>query len=409
MSAKFYMTSSDVIASVKRKIAIPIAQNTFTEDDILAFTNEVMMSEQVPSVLQYHEEYFNVSMDVPLANAQYRYVIPERAIGQKLRDLFFKDFNGNMYPMVRINPDDKSIFQRGSTNSSNIYSYYHEGNDIVLVPGNDSVSATGYLVFTYYLRPNMLVPNSRAAICTDFTKLITISNSLLVIGDWLSITYTNPNGSLNVRYLVAGTDFMIGITSDVTAMNLQNAINALNLFTTTISANKITIQYSDLKYTFSSNSAGINVDTNISLGFDKMPDNFKSGMVVDILQTNSGHRLYAMDVQIPSNGISGLYIQFPQSEIPVQFKVGDYVCEQYECIIPQIPDDLHTILVDRVCARILAAQGDQAGLMATNAKLAETSDNQSKLIDNRNDGAAQKIVAHYGLLRYNRFRPYRRY
>jgi hypothetical protein len=56
-----WMTSDDLLESVKRKISFPSSQSTFTDADILAFANEELMISQVPSVMSFHEEYLSRS------------------------------------------------------------------------------------------------------------------------------------------------------------------------------------------------------------------------------------------------------------------------------------------------------------------------------------------------------------
>ena len=73
-----------------------------------------------------------------------------------------------------------------------------------------------------------------------------------------------------------------------------------------------------------------------------------------------------------------------------------------ECIIPQIPPDLHNALAERTAARILAAIGDTEGLGVANAKLQEIEARQGTLLDGRVEGAPQKITARHSLLRYGK-------
>src|SRR6266853_4661648 len=103
-----WYTSSDLVSAVQRKIAMPLNQRTFTSDDILAFANEEMLISQVPDILMYHQEYFVWSENVLLVPNQQRYSVPERAMGMKLRDVYYVDNNGNLFEMTRINPDDKA-------------------------------------------------------------------------------------------------------------------------------------------------------------------------------------------------------------------------------------------------------------------------------------------------------------
>lgn len=85
-----WMTSDDLIESIKRKISFPVYQTTFSDQDILDFATEELMISQVPSVMQFHEEFFVTTRDVTLKPNKTKYPIPDRAIGMKLRDLFIK-------------------------------------------------------------------------------------------------------------------------------------------------------------------------------------------------------------------------------------------------------------------------------------------------------------------------------
>lgn len=178
------------------------------------------------------------------------------------------------------------------------------------------------------------------------------------------------------------------------------------------------------------------------LTFDNVPVNITNGSLVDFLQTKKGHKTYAYDVMVPTNGVSGNtvsfltsqlpiaggiirqapFLQFPNIDcddlnlinfdthdqniavmIPTSFLPGDYICSANECIIPQIPDDLHSGLAERTSARILAAQGDMSGLQATQGKLADIVKQEGILLDNRSEGNGMKIVNRHSLLRYGRF------
>jgi hypothetical protein len=156
MGIRPWYTSRELIEAVQRKIAIPLNQRTFSEDDILAFANEELMISQIPDIMMYHEEYFVYSEDVALVPNQERYPIPERAMGMKLRDIYYVDTNGNLFEMTRINPDDKAYWQRESSVINLMQKYYLENNDVVLAPFNIS-QPTGFLRFTYFMRPNQLV------------------------------------------------------------------------------------------------------------------------------------------------------------------------------------------------------------------------------------------------------------
>jgi hypothetical protein len=435
-----WMTSQDLVAAVERKISFPIAQNTFSSDDILAFASEEMQIALVPQILTYHEEYFVFLDIVPLLPNKLAYSVPTRAIGMRLRSVFYVDTNGNRFEMVRVNPDDKSFFQYTNGSNESAFRYYLQGNQIVLTP-NSLPSPVGYIEFGYYLRPNQLVDNSRASIISNFSTTIQCVNSSINPGDQVIIT-NNVTAISTVLTAVASSpstnQFLIGATSIITAQNLANALLALPpdpssnqpiIFSALTSGTAtITILYNNIELLYNtSNTAGFIIQPTLGILFQSIAPNITTSSLVDFLQTNPGHRTYA--ISIPIISISGNTIQFNINLLPntligisgnlnTEFnptlvtnniQVGDYICQQYECIIPQVPPDLHTGLAERTCARILAAIGDQIGLQATQNKIAEIQNSQNPLLGARIDGDGKKVFPRKTLLRYGKFINYRRF
>lgn len=394
-----WLTTDALIAAIKRKIAVPISQVTFTEEDIIAFLNEEMMISTVPSVMSFHEEYFVSELKVPIVEGVNKYPIPERAIGSKLRDLFWSDTQNNFFEMTRVSSEDKAYFQDNLGSNQVIHKYYLEGNDIVLTPQMRS-NPTGSLCFFYFLRPNQLVKDDQAAIITNFTKYITIDNTTLVAGNKITIDGVDFEATAGIP---TGNQFQIGGTSIVSATNLVNAITTNGVVTAsngTPATAVITLKYDDLELVISSNnSSAISIQTAQGIEFDEIPTSIVNGSVVDFLQTKPGHRLYDFDITIPNNAISGSIISFTSADVPENLIIGDYVCLSNECIIPQIPTDLHNGLVERTCSRILAAMGDQQGLENSMRKIQELEVRQGTLIDSRVDGSCQKITNKNSLLR----------
>ena len=425
--AKPYLTTDDLVATLQRKISAPAAQAAFTYDDFVAFLNDELAISLVPNVLLMHEEFFVDEFFVPLRSRQNKYSIPDRAIGMKLRDVFWQDPYGNLFQMSQVTEEDKAFFQRSIGANQAIHKYYIQGNDVVLTPTPD-VNPTGSLVLVYFLRPNQLVANSRAATVTGFSKSITLSNASLTPGDTFTITDTfvdlqgNVTQTVKIFTAVTGApstplEFHIGATDSATANNLQIAINANSSYTaTTISgSNVVVISYPLLEAAFASYttgnipSPGIVVESTQTIVFDQIPSNITNGSLVDFLQTRPGHKIREYDILIPSSGISGTSIAFTATDVPADLVVGDYVCSQNECIIPQVPPELHNGLAERAAARVLAAMGDQAGLAAANAKIAEIAQREGTLLDNRVDGSPRKITNKHSLLRFGRIGTRRRF
>jgi len=398
MAAKPWLTSDDLIESVKRKIMFPTDQSTFSEEDILAFANEEMASSQIPSILQFHEEYLVTTKDIPLKTNRSRYAIPDRAIGMKFRDLYFKDVSGNLFEMTRVTGND-DMFSTGASSGTPPYKYKLEGNDVVLIPDIGS-EPTGSLHFIYYLRVNQLVKNDRAAIVNYFTESIQIVNTSVVAGDTVTINdeiFTATAGAPGVD------EFQIGATSIDTATNLVGAINTNGITIAvngTPSTDTATLKFLNQEYDIEvSNSSGFIVASTSGIEFNEIPDNITNGDLIDFLQTKPGHKIISFDVQVPITGISGSNIEFGAGDIPEDLIVGDYICLSNECIIPQIPPDLHNVLAERTSARILSALGDQQGLQSSMSKIQEMEANQAKLIDNRSEGSPQKVIGRHTFLK----------
>ena len=309
-----YFTSNTLIEDVKRRGMLPENESTFSKQDYLALANEEMLIGIIPTIISLHEEYYVYNEQIALVANQSEYQIPSRAMGSKLRDLSFEDTNGTVYEMTRISPDDLSYFQ-SSNFQNNLSCYYIKGDTIVLIPEVGS-GVSGYLNFTYFIRPNELVLEERIATITGIT----------VGANTTSYTCTVPS-------------------------TISTAFNA------------------------------------------------DAGTLFDILQKKAGHRIKVFD--IIANSMSGTTIVFSNTNLPSgasTIEIGDYIALAGECIIPQLPDELHSVLSQRVVTRCMEAMGDQASLQSANAKLAEMEQKTSILIDNRVEGAPQKIRSRAGLL-----------
>lgn len=406
MAFKPYMTSEDLIASIKRKISFPVSSSTFTEQEILQMASEEMAISSVPSILEFHEEYFVHPITVALEANKTRYEIPDRAIGMKLRDIKLVDSAGNLGDLVKVSSSDKAHWQDSSSNNASMC-YYLEGNDIVFT--SSMSDPTGSIIFYIYLRPNQLVLNERACIATNFVKTLTLAsvvagNTVVIDGTTLTAVSGSP----------AAAQFQIGASDTATAANLATAINTASLGTATSTSTVVSVRYSDLSTTFTA-SATITVQTTQGIEFDQVPSTwldpdtnvtsalFVDGSEIDFLQTKPGHRTRGFDITIPTGGISGTIINFTDDDVPSTFLVGDYICMSHECIIPQIPPDLHNVLAERTGARMLASIGDQAGLQNSMLKLQEIDQRQNVLLDNRSESNPTKLIGRKSLLRSRRF------
>jgi hypothetical protein len=235
--------------------------------------------------------------------------------------------------------------------------------------------------------------DDQAAICTSFTKTITVDNSLIVAGDVLTI------GSSSI---VADTDFTIGVNSSTTASNIAAFLASVVSSGISVSSanNVVLVSYPSRGLSItSSNAAALAVQSTITIDVVAVPDSIVAGGLIDILQTDGGHSTLDYDVLLAPNSVGPTSITLSEDQLPSDFIVGDYICAQYECIVPQVPTDLHNLLAERTCARILESLGDKEGLQAANTKISNLESKQATILDNRVEGSPLKILNRNGLLR----------
>lgn len=135
---------------------------------------------------------------------------------------------------------------------------------------------------------------------------------------------------------------------------------------------------------------------------DNVPSIFGIGSNIDLIKTKSPHTTLAWDVEVVNIDTLNKTIEINPNSLPAKLQVGDYICLAEECIIPQIPTDLHSMLAQRVACRCLEALGDQQGLQSANAKLAEMEQKGGTIIDARVEDAPLKVLNRHGFIRTTR-------
>lgn len=319
-----YLTSTTLIEHIKREGMVPTAQQTFSDDDFLAIANQEIKIGMLPTIMQFHEEYYAVDSDaVTIAASTSKYGIPYRAVGGKLRELFYQDSNSNLRAMSRVSPDNRPYYQQ-SNFQNNFLFFFLEGNDVVLTPPVGA-SPSGSLVFSYYFRPNNLVDESRV-----------------------------------------GTITGIAVGASTTVFTLDNFPQNLATF------------YQD----------GVAQTA------------FSVSSKLDILQRKPGHKTINFDITPTAIDTVAKTVTFANADVSsLGIIVGDIVAFAGECIIPQIPTDLHPMLVQRVVQRVMQALGDAQGYQIASSKVAEMEKNSGALVDNRTEGSPAKANNINGLMK----------
>ena len=172
--AKDY-TAQKLAESVKRRASMPTSQSLFEVSDLVAFMGEEIQSTIAPEMSAVREEYFIHIEDVPIVTTQESYVIPNRAMGNALRDIDLLDPSGNEINLPRLDP---TILKTNPSQTSNrLFGFYVQNEKVFIFPNADSFG--GYFVrFRFKRRTSDLVTKTEspqiAAINTAL-KQITVS------------------------------------------------------------------------------------------------------------------------------------------------------------------------------------------------------------------------------------------
>src|SRR5688572_22687479 len=126
-----------------------------------------MYTELLPRLMKVKEDYFVITRRIPLTASENRYRIPNRAAGQKLRDLFYIDSAGTRCRIPHISREH--LDEYAVTPATEPEGYYLEGTHIVLVP--ELSGSSGSLEVSYFFRPGQLVRNLEVRQITSMTNL----------------------------------------------------------------------------------------------------------------------------------------------------------------------------------------------------------------------------------------------
>jgi hypothetical protein len=431
-----YYTSEALIDSVKRRINIPTNQNTFTDTDILNFADEELALSLVPSIMSLHENYLLYEQITPLIANQNEYLIPYRAVGNKLYDLQFKDQNHNFLPMSQTTWSDEPNYN-GAYTTNLIYAYYVRNNRVGLLPTFEGLtSGQAALRFMYFIRPSALVPSANVCVITNIDLVSGTINFSNVPTNYSTSTkvdfyqFNSPHSILNIDVLPTS----VSSTTNTMTFNVGNTVTTLSpgLAIDAFPGGYILISdtnNNDQYFLWFNNvwNGTSFVSAPIPSGADTIG---RTGIEVDLTGAITAFQIStAIAAVLPSpqftsafNGTSLIittgpgagtsvgsapwgndtfnlsYVTTP-SDIPRFLVVGDHVALAEQCCIPQVPSDLHVYLAQKTAERILESQGDAQGLALAQQKSKEMEFRAGTIIDNRVDESPPKLVNRHGILR----------
>jgi hypothetical protein len=172
-----FMTSAELLASIKLRAAVPISSITFSDEDLLSFAQEETELKLLPSILAVKEEFYVTLATIPLVENQSDYEIPYRAIGNKVRSVFYEQQPGTMLTLANV-PIELMNNYTINTFPYQFAGFVLENDHLKLVPRISS-GVNGNLLLRYYLRPNKIVKMARGARIRSIdrtTGVIEVSN-----------------------------------------------------------------------------------------------------------------------------------------------------------------------------------------------------------------------------------------
>jgi len=152
-------TTDELITETRNIGMFPDTASTGSEDDdIRKHLTAILQSKIAPAICSIREEYYVASTRTTLTANTSRYRLPQRAMGNKLRDLFWVDGNGYRQQVDPVQRED--LQEDNDSGVSSVNGYYIEGNYVVIHPSIGSPG--GSLELVYFNMPGDLVITTSA-------------------------------------------------------------------------------------------------------------------------------------------------------------------------------------------------------------------------------------------------------
>jgi hypothetical protein len=380
------LKTGSLIRTITRRAFIPSSQETFTDEDFLEMATEEINLGLVPLIQRMHEEHLIYFTDIPVDTEVLRYPIPARAHGNKLRDVALIDENGNVFEMYRYSLSEISDFSSSTAYIRN-RGFYLENNDIVLTNFETNIGQKIRMYF--YMRPNSLVMEDKGATIEQTTSLFEVdaitplSGSITSIAIGAAATITSASHGLS-----SGQTVSISGSDSTPSIDGVYEITYVDTNTFTI---PVTVSVAGV-------SGGWTLMRQcIKLSLSQIPTQFLTEDRFDFVQYISPNKILHYDIIPNSIDQNTSSISFTSTDIS-NVQIGDYITSAEETIVPNIPTELHPILAQRVAVACLEAMGDEPNKQSAERKLAAMEKDAGTFLDNRVEGANQKIKSRHSPL-----------
>lgn len=176
-----------LLASVKQRSMNAENQNLLSDSDIVRIASEELQGTILPFIQSVKNEYYVKYEDQTFSNGVSRYIIPQRAVGTKLRDVCLVDNQGNEVLLNYINPEDlKSSFAYAPYQ----FGFFPTDYAINIVLGNNLGGGNySFVRMIYFRRPNTLCTTGVSGNAGRVVSFNTVAKTVTL--DFAPTTWTN--------------------------------------------------------------------------------------------------------------------------------------------------------------------------------------------------------------------------
>lgn len=199
------LTGNKMIDSVRKRTMCPDDTSIYTDEDILDILDEEMQVQVLDKLVRLRGD--NITHVVDIAkNDSGRYVIPTRALGDKLRDASLLK-GSEEYELSQIDIGELPDYSGYTRDFNENGVFYMQSNEVVLVSPTRSYD---FVRMRYHLRPNFLTKVERAGIIS-------------------SIVQDTDANTLTLSLSQVGSTFTENEIYDIVGKNTPNKIKAMDL------------------------------------------------------------------------------------------------------------------------------------------------------------------------------------
>lgn len=157
--------TENLLDDIKDRSFAPISQNTWTDAKILRLATKEMRDFIVPEIMSKRENFFLVYTDTSLTANVSLYSVPERSVGNSLKNIFIVDSEGDyLYRLNRAKLNHIDQFEKTGTPSQ----FFMQGDKVRVLPSPKNTENT--LRQFYFLRSSELVETSNCAKITSVSR-----------------------------------------------------------------------------------------------------------------------------------------------------------------------------------------------------------------------------------------------